>query len=96
LQYVLNINLCAVVNSKADRLPSAPLPLEEGRLIELLVLHNFSDSLTCCPANSPLIRHVLDTQVRQAAKLVAESNEGSYAPRADEVCLAKFTGNNTK
>jgi hypothetical protein len=70
--------------------------LEEGRLIELLVLHNFGDSLTCCPANSPLIRHVLDTQVRQAAKLVAESKEGSYAPRADEVCLAKFTGNATK
>jgi hypothetical protein len=69
--------------------------LEEGRLVELLVLNNFGDSLTCCPANSPLIRHVLDTQVRQAAKWVAECKEGSYAPKANEVCLAKFTGKNS-
>lgn len=84
----------SVVNSKADTLPSTPFPLEENRLVQLLVLHNIGDSLTCCPADSPLIRHVLDTQVRQAAKLVAEGKEGSYAPKYNEVCLAKFTGKN--
>lgn len=73
-------------------MPSTPLALEEGHLIELLVLQNFGDSLTCCPADSPLIRHVLDTQVRQAAKYVAESDEGSYSPKSGEVCLAKYTG----
>jgi len=62
-------------------------------MLDLVMLHVFEDfSFTCTLAYSPLLRHVLDTQVREAAKYVAECKDGSYVPCAEEVCFAKFTG----
>ncbi|XP_059489498.1 uncharacterized protein LOC132204763 [Neocloeon triangulifer] len=68
------------------------ISLEEGKMVQLLVLQAPVDhKFVCTKASSPLLRHVLDTQVRLAAKFVAECKDGNYIPCFQELCLAKFS-----
>ncbi|XP_065350930.1 tudor domain-containing protein 1 [Cloeon dipterum] len=69
-------------------LPS-PMHLQEGKLQKLVVLRHGDGSFTCTVANTPLLRHILDTLVREAAKYVANCERGNYVPCPQEVCLAK-------
>ncbi|CAB3385593.1 Hypothetical predicted protein [Cloeon dipterum] len=76
--------------SQTDKLIlQSPMPLHEGKLQKLVILRHGDGSFTCTAANTPLLRHILDTLVREAAKYVANCERGNYVPCPQEVCLAK-------